>query len=132
MIQVPAGVHLSTQEVRLLLAVLESACRVAKPDARALHVIDKLRGIMRQTDAAARNVLRSRANHGGDAHSSHYAQFDLVDTAEAGRLLGISAAGVRDLVYRRQLPGHRAGGRWLLPAASVIERAEWQAARRAG
>lgn len=132
MIDLPRGVHLTEPEARLLLAVLESACRIGQPDARARHVVDQLRRLLRQTDGPARNVLRSRANPVGDPHSSQYAQFDLIDTGEAARLLGISAAGVRDLVYRGQLPGHRAGGRWLIPAASVIERAEWQGRGRAG
>lgn len=127
MIEVPTGIHLSEQEVRLLLTVLESACRVTTPGARAQHVIAQLRRITRTSGGPASDDLRSRAKGYG---TPQYAQYDLVDSREAARLLGITASGVRDLVYRGQLPGHRAGGRWLLPAAPVIERAERRAARR--
>ncbi|OPX11999.1 helix-turn-helix domain-containing protein [Mycobacterium sp. AT1] len=42
-----------------------------------------------------------------------------IGTAEAARRLGITPNGVRDLVRRGRLDVRRAGGRWLVSAASV-------------
>jgi hypothetical protein len=126
-IEVGAGIHLSVEDVRALLEVLESACRVARPDARAEHVITQLRRIVRKTDSPVSRDLRCRAD-GYD--TAHHRLYDVVDSAEAASLLSISQAGVRDLRRRGQLPGHRAGGRWLYPVATIIERAERKAAAR--
>ncbi|MCV7005659.1 helix-turn-helix domain-containing protein [Mycobacterium gordonae] len=54
----------------------------------------------------------------------------MLDTGEAAAILGIGPNGVRDLVRRGKLPAHRAGGRLLLPALPVVERAERRAAKR--
>jgi helix-turn-helix protein len=128
-IELPAGVHLSRGELRALLDVIESAItHGARPGPRADHTIHELRRVLRETDEAARKGLRARAPGGV---VTNYRLHDLVDSAEAARILGISAAGVRDLYRRGQLAGHRANGRILYPVASVIERAERIAERRA-
>jgi excisionase family DNA binding protein len=67
-----------------------------------------------------------------DAGSVHHATYDLMDTAEAAAILGITPGGVRYLADAGRIPAHRAGGRRLYPARAVVERAERQAARRSG
>lgn len=62
--------------------------------------------------------------------SGDIAPYDLVDTAEAARILGCTPGNVRDLARRGRIPRHRAGGRWVYPARSVVIRAERQAAKR--
>jgi hypothetical protein len=67
---------------------------------------------------------------GGQQGSLHAGEYDLVDSVQAARILGCTAANVRDLGRRGRLPAHRAGGRWLYPASAVVSRAEEQAAKR--
>lgn len=67
---------------------------------------------------------------GEQRDSRHAAAYDLVDSGEASRILGCTPANVRDLARRGRLPRHRAGGRWLYPARSVVVLAEERAARR--
>lgn len=78
----------------------------------------------RDTHADAREV-------GAQQDSTHTALYDLVDTNEAAKILGCTAANVRDLRRRKRIPAHHAGGRWVYPAAVIVARAEKQAARRA-
>ena len=127
MIEVSAGVHLSADEVRSLLAVLDAACRVVRPDARAANVIRQLR-------STNDHLMRATGGRPSGKHlpldGNHHAAYDLVDTAEAAAILGISPGGVRYLAEAGRIPAHRAGGRWLYPAEAVIERAERKSAGR--
>lgn len=129
MIEVLAGVHLSVQDVRALLDLLDAAAVHAVPGARAVDVTRKLRKsverLMRTTGGAQSGVTTH-------AESVQHAAYDLVDTAQAASILGITPNGVRYLADAGRIPAHRAGGRWLYPARAVVERAERQAARRAG
>lgn len=77
----------------------------------------------RITDANARRIA-------AQTDSPEYAAYDVLDTAEAAAIVGISPGGVRDLARRGRLAAHRAGGRWLYPAASVVAYAELRASRR--
>lgn len=49
---------------------------------------------------------------------------ELFDTAQAAAVLGITSDAVRDLARRGRLPARKAGGRWLLAARAVVDRAE--------
>lgn len=127
MIEIGVGVHLAPHEIRALLAILDAACRVATPDARAADVIRRLR----KTDERLTQATGNR-QHGvtdGD-ESTHYSAYDLVDTAEAAAILGITPGGVRYLADAGRIPAHRAGGRRIYPAAAIVARAERQAERR--
>lgn len=126
-----AGVLLSPDEARYAVAAFDALLgdgRRATP--RLAAFIDKLR-----KSGAPRQV--SGALSGADARvvapeldSLHATVYDLVDSSEAARILGITNSGVRDLCRRGALPGRRAGGRWVIPVAAVVARAERQAARR--
>jgi hypothetical protein len=100
-IELQTGKHLARDELRALLAVLESAWRVTQPYARAQHIIGRLRRFIRESDGNASNHLGGRAN-GYDA--ADYSRYDLVDSGQAARLLGITAAGVRDLITGASFP----------------------------
>jgi excisionase family DNA binding protein len=115
------GVLLADDEVCYLLDLLDQVVRMgAQPGPKAADLIRRLRKTCADASARVQNP------HAAPQH----ARYDLVDTREAAALLGISESGVRDLVRRGKLPGHRAAGRWLLPSASVVERAERKAARQ--
>lgn len=101
MIELQTGMHLARDELRGLLAVLESVWRVTQPGARAQHIIGRLRRIMRESDGNASDHLGGRAN--GD-NAADYSRYDLVDSGQAPRLLGITAAGVRDLITGASFP----------------------------
>jgi excisionase family DNA binding protein len=115
------GVLLTDDEVRYLVDLVDQVVRRGvQPNARAADLIRRLRKSCADASARVQNP------HAAPQH----ARYDLVDTREAAALLGISESGVRDLIRRGKLPGHRAAGRWLVPAASVVERAERKAARQ--
>lgn len=128
-IEVAAGVHLSVADVRVLLDVLDAAAVHADPGPRAAHVIRQLRKSVERLTHTTRNAQSSVTF---DPESVQHAAYDLVDTAEAAAILGITPGGVRYLADAGRIPAHRAGGRWLYPARAVVHRAERQAARRSG
>jgi Helix-turn-helix domain len=66
-------------------------------------------------------------NQHGSTESTPLLPRDLVDSTEAGAILGISGHGARALARRGVLPAYRAGGRWLFPANEVVRRAERRA-----
>lgn len=129
MIEVAAGVHLSIADVRALLDLLDAAAVHASPGPRAAHVIQQLRKSVERLTRATGNAQSGVTI---DAEPVHHAAYDLVDTAQAAAILGITPGGVRYLGEAGRIPAHRAGGRWLYSARAVVERAERQAARRAG
>lgn len=129
MIEVGAGVHLSVADVRAMLALLDAASVHATPEPRTAEVIRKL---WKSVERLMRTTGNAQSGVTVEAESVQHAAYDLVDTAEAAAILGISPGGVRYLADVGRLPAHRAGGRWLYPARSVVERAERQAARRSG
>ncbi|ASW99443.1 DNA-binding protein [Mycobacterium intracellulare subsp. chimaera] len=56
-------------------------------------------------------------------------RFAPLAATEAARIIGCSTANVRYLRARGVLPAHRAGSRWLYPAAPVVDYAERRASR---
>ena len=125
------GVLLEVSEAAVLVATIEDLCRRTgrQPTGRLGPLVTKLRRATAESDDSATKTVRPL---GAAANPAEHCTYDLVSTSEAARILGISAHGVRDLVRRGQLPAHNTGTRWLLPARLVVERAERQAARRAG
>jgi excisionase family DNA binding protein len=126
------GLYLTVDDAAYLAEFLDHVCRNMHPSPRLADFARRLK----KSCAALTPAQENRRNHLRGVHSepdmSEHRAYDLVDTDEAARLLGCSAANVRDLVRRGRLPAQRAGNRWLLPARVVIERAERKAARRAG
>lgn len=100
----------------------------SRPSAQLVDAQAKLRNAAVSASGSARNGSTSVSYVGGRRGSVHSGAYDLVDSGEAARILGCTPANVRDLARRGRLPSHRAGGRWLYPAAAVEQRA--QAANR--
>lgn len=129
MIELPAGVHLSAEEVHTLLAILDAACRAATPDARAANVIRQLR---KTDERLTRTTEKRQSGVQNRPEPGQHAAYDLCDSAEAAAILGITPGGVRYLRTAGRIPAHRAGGRWLYPTAPLEQFAARKAARRAG
>lgn len=132
MIERVDGVVLSVSDVRYVLAAFAALLVDRSPSAQLDHFIGQLRkSVAYASDTSATCRVDAR-EVGGQQDPAHTARYDLLDTAEAAAILGIKPNGVRDLVRRKKLPAHRAGGRLLLPALPVVERAERRAKRGLG
>ncbi|WP_197521984.1 helix-turn-helix domain-containing protein [Mycobacterium gordonae] len=130
MIERVDGVVLSVPDVQYVLAALAALLVDRTPTAQLDQFIRQLRkSVARASDNPATCRVDAR-EVGSQQDSAHTARYDLLDTGEAAAILGIGPNGVRDLVRRGKLPAHRAGGRLLLPALPVVERAERRAAKR--
>ena len=130
MIERVDGVMLSVADVRYALDAFAALLVDRAPSAQLDRFIGQLRkSVARASDTAATCRVDAR-KVGSQQDSVHTARYDLLDTGEAAGILGIGPNGVRDLVRRGKLPAHRAGGRLLLPALPVVERAERRAAQR--
>ena len=130
MIEVPAGVLLTVHDVRALLVMLDDAKQhVPAIQPRAAHTINQLRAAVGRL---AQTTGNAQCGVTGGNEPVDYAAYDLVDSAQAATILGITPGGVRYLADAGILPAHRAGGRWLYPARAVVERAEQRASRRSG
>ncbi|MFN3003027.1 helix-turn-helix domain-containing protein [Mycolicibacterium wolinskyi] len=115
----------------------------SQPSARLVAFTAKLRRTVDSAHALAADdttadheqcvepPARSASVRAAQRQSGHSGAHD-IGTADAARRLGITANGVRDLMRRGRLVGRRAGGRWLVDAASVDAHAARTAARRAG
>lgn len=133
MIERVTGVMLDADDARYALDAFDALLRDRRPSARLADFIGRLRRAVKTGVSQPDSVVSAGEGArtvGTQPDSAHTAAYDLLDTAQAAAVLGISGNGVRDLIRRQVLPAHRAGGRWLLPAAPVIARAERQAARR--
>jgi len=130
----PRGVLLDPTEADYLVRALELLAELLRenrstPTPRLDHLTRQMR---RTVDSLASAQGNRKGGVTFELEAGQAAPYDLVDTSEAARILGITPAGVRYLADKGRLPAHRAGGRWLYPALAVVERAERQAARRAG
>ncbi|MEZ0352386.1 helix-turn-helix domain-containing protein [Mycobacterium sp. pR1184] len=125
------GVVLDVSEAAVLADTIEDLCRRTgrQPSGRLGPIVAKLRKVVANTDGLP---PKSVSFVGIEADSSSHCAYDLCTSAEAARILRISAHGVRDLRRRGVLAGHYTGTRWLYPLRVVEARAERQAARRAG
>ncbi|QNI06501.1 helix-turn-helix domain-containing protein [Mycobacterium kubicae] len=130
MIEQVSGVLLSLDDARYALDAFDALLVDRYPTARLDQFIGQLRkSVAHASDTAA--TCRADARKVGEQQdSAHTAPYDLIDTKQAAPILGIKPNGVRDLVRRGKLPAHKAGGRLLLPALSVVELAEKRAAKR--
>lgn len=133
MITVRHGVLLDPGELSFVAGVLDELCRriSAEPGRKPAAKLQQFASQIRKCSAGGTNATDRVTNVGALQDSPHAGPYDLLDAAEAGRILGISPAGVRAAARRGRLPAHRPGGRWLFPAAAVVARAERKAARRA-
>lgn len=127
MIPVAAGVILTDDEARYLVEVLEHATRIAQPSARVTDITRRLR---RTVDAASGGANGSAKGRALQPNPGEIRAHDLLTAGEASTILGCSTSNVRYLRHKGLLPAHRAGSRWLYPAATVVARAERLAAKR--
>lgn len=126
MIQRFSGVLLTEDDARYLADVLDAACRSMRASPRVAQLAARLRKAA-GTSAGANETASARAI---DDDPGELRGHDLLTAGEAAAILGCSPANVRYLRSHRHLPAHRAGSRWLYPAAPVVERAERKAARQ--
>ncbi|WP_422748003.1 helix-turn-helix domain-containing protein [Mycobacterium sp. WMMD1722] len=118
------GVLLSAEDAQYAAEAFEQLLRDRRPSAQLREFIDRLRKAGEKSGVSGGITVAGARIVGGQGVSAQYALYDLLDTGEAAKVLGITANGVRDLRRRGVLPGHRAGGRYFYPAAAVIARAE--------
>lgn len=130
MIQRFSGVLLDMQEAAYLADVLEHAARIGRPSARVDNLIRRLRRVVGEPGAPSADANGIGKECATQPDPGHLRAYDLLAAAEAARIIGCSTANVRYLRARGHLPAHRAGSRWLYPAAPVVEYAERKAARR--
>lgn len=131
MISVKHGVLLDQAELSFVVGALDDLCRriSAEPGHKPAVKLQQLTERLRKCAVNATNVTNGVTPVGDQQVSGHAGIYDLFDSAEAARVLGISAAGVRAAARRGRLSAHRAGGRWLYPAAMVVAHAEGRAAK---
>ena len=131
MIERVDGVVMSISDVRYALEALDALLVDRRPSPRLSQFIAQLRKTVARASETTATCRADARNVGEQQESAHTAPYDLLDTKEAAAILAIQPNGVRDLVRRGKLPAHRsAGGQLLLPALSVIQRAERRAAKR--
>lgn len=124
-----SGVLLSPEDARYALEAIEVLLDGRRPTAALSDFIDRLRKTTAKTGVCDDERQKYARKFGNQQDSLHHGVYDL-DTGQAAAILGITPNGVRDLARRGVLPSHRAGGRWLYPAAPVVQRAERLAAKR--
>jgi hypothetical protein len=125
------GVLLEAADARYLLDALDALLQDGRrPSPRLADFIARLRRTAGKLAPTQENTCADVSKVGAQQDSSHTALYDLVDSGEAAAILGCTSANVRDLARRGRLPRHRAGGRWVYPAASVEALAERRAAKR--
>ena len=126
----PDGLQLDPDEVAFLDALLVSLVR--RCAAGGWSQSPAAESFIRLIRSVAANLAEHNRSAGatdamGEAIEEPPSVHDLVDTREAGQLLGISAAGVRQLIRRGQLTAYQLNGRWVVAAADVAARAERRA-----
>lgn len=113
-----AGVVVSEEAARELVAAIDELAKLAAPKGASLH--PRLAGIRRDLANCS-----TRENARPDASTEVVARHDLlawdcvVDTESAARTLGITPDGVRWLCRNKRLERTRAVGRWWISEASL-------------
>lgn len=121
------GVLLTGPELHYTLKAFEVLLRDRRPSPQLAEHLARLQRAYVETDNAAQKACGCGRFADSDGRTGALLPGDVLDTDEAAAILGISAAGVRDLARRGRLPAVQAGGRWLLAAVPVVERAEHRA-----
>lgn len=124
------GVFLDPGEVSYALAAFDVLLQGRRPSARLASFIGKLRDAGEDAGVSGADSGTGVRVIAPEDDCTRPSRYDLLDSTEAAKILGVSANGVRDLCRRGSLASFRAGGRWLLPAAAVVQRAERRSARR--
>jgi hypothetical protein len=125
-------VLLDADDARYLSRALDQLINMVgkEPNPTLQSATAKLAKAVASASEKGADTLAGVREVGAEQDSAHTALYDLVDSGEAAKILGCSAANVRDLGRRGRLPRHRAGPGWVYPAASVVALAERRAAKR--
>lgn len=129
MIQRFTGILIDVEEAGFLADVLEHAARIGGPSPKVDHLIRRLRRAVGEAGLASGGANETANIKRPQPDPGHLRAYDLLAAADAARIIGCSTANVRYLRARGHLPAHRAGSRWLYPAAPVVEYAERRAKR---
>lgn len=126
MIEAVHGVLLDAEDTAVLLDALDVFEQVlagqgSQPGQKL--VVLKARISAAHSRSVSRLTRVDRRNAGAESDSGDDLGHEVIDTARAAAILGISADGVRDLARRGRIPCRRVGGRWLLSATAVVARA---------
>ena len=121
------GVIVTDEDLDFLAAAIEEQHQLLAryglaPSARLNQVTAILRRAAKLQTRQHGSVRATDRDGGG--RDAVLREHDLLDTAEAGRYLSISADGVRAHVRRGRLPASRAGGRILIAARDLVAFAE--------
>lgn len=131
MIERVSGILLEPTDAQYLLDAFDALLGDRRPSPRLADFLARMRRTAEKLAPAQDDTCVGARKFDAQQDSGHIALYDLVDSAEEAAILGCTQANVRDLARRGRLPRHRAGGRWVYPAASVAVLAERRAARRA-
>jgi excisionase family DNA binding protein len=104
----------------------------SQPTPRLQTVTAKLTRCAANSSSGGRNGSNGSTSRAPEAKIGHDAGYALLSTGEAARLLDCGERNVRDLAARGRIAARRAGGRWLLDAAAVEQRAQRKQVRREG
>lgn len=128
------GVLLTRAEVEFIAVALTRLSEVAFQANQRVHpavvdMRDKLRHAVTVSPADADAGTSVQETAWFQDVSYDYVHHEHVDTAEAARIIGCSAANVRDLCRRGVLPSRRSGHRWLPYAHAVQQYADYRRRR---
>lgn len=131
------GVFMSADDAAYIAEALRLLARLmaeqrAQPSARLVAATTNLAKAAESGSATGPNGSEGLPLRASAADSVHHPGYALMSTGDAARLLHCGPRNVRDLMRRGRLVGRRAGGRWLVDAASVEAHASRKAARRKG
>ena len=121
------GVVLTGPELHYTLRAFEVLLRDRRPSPQLAEHLARLQAAYAESHSAAQNACGCGRFEASGGHPDRLLPGDVLASDEAAAVLGISAAGARDLARRGRLPAVRAGGRWLFQASAVVARAEHRA-----
>ncbi|MDV7101658.1 helix-turn-helix domain-containing protein [Gordonia amicalis] len=122
-----SGVLLGVDDARVLSEALDVFVGVlAERGSQPTAKLDDLRRRLSRanTRVSTENTRVHARQVAPQPDSGVHLGYELIDTARAAAILGITPDGVRDLARRGVLPAVRAGGRWLLASSAVVARAD--------
>lgn len=97
--------------------------RGQRPSAKLAALVEKYPKTVVNDSISAQNASGSARIGGGHVGAGDADPYAVMSAVEAAKVLGITPNGVRDLARRGRLRARRAGGRWLLDAHAVVDRA---------
>lgn len=126
-IEAVSGVLLTPDDAEFLARALDEFGRVlaergSRPTPRLENLQHRLSRVC--TRVSGRDTPVGARTSAGQPDSGVEIGYELIDTARAAEILGVTADGARYLARSGALPAVRAGGRWVYPAAAVVARAE--------